>query len=221
MGWYYEPSANSNDSNDMVGHAADDSAQRKQQELSMIRAFLKSGQTAKPGSQIYSLMKRHGVAEGKLGNVISWPEVVNKITSAMKATGWKGQRQSDDAFMFSTKGQLDDEWYIAIIDNVGDGFFTYALGTVEEGDPYIDDAFKGKLPNTEASVSELLNIIRDGYGLNEATYKGREVNLGVPVKHGEHFFVYQKDPITLRVKKIILKDPTKKIKQIKHRRRRH
>ena len=112
-------------------------------------------------------------------------------------------------------------WYIAIIDNAGDGFFTYALGTVEEGDPHIDDAFKGRLPNTEASVSELLNIIRDGYGLNEATYKGREVNLGVPVKHGEHFFVYQKDPITLRVKKIILKDPTKKIKQIKHRRRRH
>ena len=162
-----------------------------------------------------------GVAESTLGHVISWPEVVNKINSAMKATGWKGQRQSDDAFMFSTKGQLDDEFYMAIIENAGDGFFTYALGTVEEGDPYIDDAYKGKLPNTEASVSELLNIIRDGYGLNEATYKGREVNLGVPVKHVEHFFVYQKDPITLRVKKIILKDPTKKIKQIKHRRRRH
>lgn len=174
--------------------------------------------------RLYELLTefaKKGVAESTLGHVISWPEVVNKINSAMKATGWKGQRQSDDAFMFSTKGQLDDEFYMAIIENAGDGFFTYALGTVEEGDPYIDDAYKGKLPNTEASVSELLNIIRDGYGLNEATYKGREVNLGVPVKHGEHFFVYQKDPITLRVKKIILKDPTKKIKQIKHRRRRH
>ena len=90
----------------------------------------------------------------------------------MKATGWKGKRQSDDAFMFSTKGQLDDEFYIVIIENAGEGFFTYALGTVEDGDPYIDDAYKGKLPNTEASVSELINDIRDGFGLNEGKQKG-------------------------------------------------
>jgi hypothetical protein len=113
-----------------------------------------------------------GLSESTLGTVISWPEVVNKINSAMKATGWKGQRQSDDAFMFSTKGQLDDEFYIVIIENAGEGFFTYALGTVEDGDPYIDDAYKGKLPNTEASVSELINDIRDGFGLNEGKQKG-------------------------------------------------
>ena len=84
----------------------------------------------------------------------------------MKATGWKGKRMGDDAFMFSTKGQeTDDQWYIAIIDNAGQGHFTYALGTMEDGDPYIDDEFKGTLPNTEASVSELMNTIRDGYGL--------------------------------------------------------
>jgi hypothetical protein len=107
------------------------------------------------------------IDEAQLGTVLQWPEVVNKINSAMKATGWKGQRQSDDAFMFSTKGQLDDEFYMVIIENAGEGFFTYALGTVEEGDPYIDDAYKGRLPNTEASVSELINDIRDGFGLNE------------------------------------------------------
>ena len=107
-----------------------------------------------------------GVAEASLGNVLPWPEVVNKVSSAMKATGWKGQRQSDDAFMFSTKGQLDDEFYMVIIENAGEDFFTYALGTVEEGDPYIDDAYKGRLPNTEASVSELMNEIRDGFGLD-------------------------------------------------------
>ena len=102
----------------------------------------------------------------KLGNVLQWPEVVNKVNSAMKATGWKGKRMSDDAFMFTTRGaEVEDQWYIAIIDNAGDGFFTYALGTVEEGDPHIDDAFKGKLPNTEASVSELMDEIRDGFGL--------------------------------------------------------
>jgi hypothetical protein len=108
-----------------------------------------------------------GVAEGSLGNVLPWPEVVNKVNSAMKATGWKGKRMSDDAFMFTTRGaEVEDQWYIAIIDNAGKGFFTYALGTVEEGDPHIDDAFKGRLPNTEASISELMNEIRDGFGLD-------------------------------------------------------
>ena len=111
--------------------------------------------------------KIQDVAENKLGNVLPWPEVVNKVNSAMKATGWKGKRMSDDAFMFTTRGaEVEDQWYIAIIDNAGNGFFTYALGTVEEGDPHIDDAFKGKLPNTEASVSELMDEIRDGFGLD-------------------------------------------------------
>lgn len=111
-------------------------------------------------------ISKQGVAEVSLGNVLPWPEVVNKVNSAMKATGWKGKRMNDDAFMFTTRGaEVEDQWYIAIIDNAGDGFFTYALGTVEEGDPHIDDAFKGRLPNTEASVSELMNEIRDGFGL--------------------------------------------------------
>jgi hypothetical protein len=115
-------------------------------------------------------LQKHGqksVAENKLGNVLPWPAVANKVSSAMKAMGWKGQRQSDDAFMFSTKGQLDDEFYIVVIESEGNNFFSYALGTVEDGDPYIDDAFKGRLPNTEASISELMNEIRSGYGLDE------------------------------------------------------
>ena len=116
--------------------------------------------------QELSKRKIQGVAENKLGNVLPWPEVVNKVSSAMKATGWKGKRMSDDAFMFTTRGaEVEDQWYIAIIDNAGEGFFRYALGTVEEGDPHIDDAYRGKLPNTEASVSELINEIREGFGL--------------------------------------------------------
>lgn len=64
MGWYYEPeSTGSAGTNATPAPAADTSAQRKQQELGMIDAFLKSGQTPKPGTQIYSLMKRHGMAE--------------------------------------------------------------------------------------------------------------------------------------------------------------
>lgn len=63
MGWYYEPMEDS-DAGASVKPAVDDSQQRKQQELSMINAFLKSGQTPKPGSQIYGLMKKHGMVEG-------------------------------------------------------------------------------------------------------------------------------------------------------------
>jgi len=129
-------------------------------------------------SELAAKRKQGGVAsrgidknigeQNSLGNVLQWPEVVNKVNSAMKATGWKGSRKSDDAYMFSTKGQeTDDQFYFVIIDNAGEGFFTYALGTVEDGDPHIDDEFKGQLPNTEASVSELINTIRDGFGLNE------------------------------------------------------
>lgn len=107
-----------------------------------------------------------GVAEGSLGQAMPWPEIVNKINSAMKAMGWKGRQQDDNSFMFSTKGQeVDDQWYIAIIENTGNNFFTYALGTVEEDSPYIGE--QNSLPMTAASVSELMNSIREGFGLNE------------------------------------------------------
>jgi hypothetical protein len=69
MGWYYEPNTDSNDSTTSSTPAVDTSAQRKQQELSMIDAFLKSGQQAKPGSQIHSMMKRHGLLEGSLEEI--------------------------------------------------------------------------------------------------------------------------------------------------------
>ena len=107
------------------------------------------------------------ITEIKLGNTLSWPEFVNKISSMMKATGWKSRKMGDSTFMFITAGTHEDEWFIIVIDNVGDGFFSYGLGTVEEGQPYIDDNFRGELPTTEASLSELMDMIRDGYNLNE------------------------------------------------------
>jgi hypothetical protein len=163
-----------------------------------------------------------GLEEASLVNALTWPQVVNKVNSAMKATGWKVQRMGEDAFMYTTKGsESDDQWYMAVIDNVGNDHFSYALGTVEEGDPHIDDAFRGTLPNTEASVSELINEIREGFGLGdrvqEATYHGREVTLGVPVKQGQHYFVYQRDPISQKVKKVIHKEPVKKVRQVRQR----
>jgi hypothetical protein len=45
--------------------------------------------------------------------------------------------------------------------------FTYALGTVEEGDPHIGE--QESLPMTEASVSELMIAVREGFGLGEAS----------------------------------------------------
>jgi len=110
------------------------------------------------------------IKEAKLGNVLPWPEVVNKVNSTMKAMGWKGQRKDDGSFMFSTKGQLDDEFYIVIIDNEGNSMFTYALGTVEEGDPHIGE--ENTLPTTEASISELMDAIREGFGLSEQMTEG-------------------------------------------------
>ena len=105
-----------------------------------------------------------GVAEASLGNVLPWPEVANKIGSAMKAMGWKAQRKGDDAFMFSTKGAEDEsQYYMVMIDNEGDGMFTYALGTWEGDRPDIGE--QDTLPTTAASVSEVLMAIRDGYGL--------------------------------------------------------
>ena len=85
----------------------------------------------------------------------------------MKAMGWKGGRKGDDAYMYSTKGQeTDDQFYIVIIENEGSGFFHYALGTVEEGDPHIGE--ENSLPSTEASVSEFMNAVREGFGLGES-----------------------------------------------------
>ena len=69
--------------------------------------------------------------------------------------------------MFSTKGPQEDIFYIVLIENNGNDTFNYALGTVEEGDPYLDDAYKGVMPMTMASVSELMDSIREGYGLDE------------------------------------------------------
>jgi hypothetical protein len=90
--------------------------------------------------------------------------VANKIGSAMKAMGWKAQRKGDDAFMFSTKGAEDEsQYYMVMIDNEGDGMFTYALGTWEGDRPDIGE--QDTLPTTAASVSEVLMAIRDGYGL--------------------------------------------------------
>jgi len=61
-GWYYEPQSGGSDDT-TAAPASDNADERKQQELGMIRQFLKSGNRPSPGSQIYNLMKRHGIEE--------------------------------------------------------------------------------------------------------------------------------------------------------------
>ena len=63
MGWYYEPESAGKSNSASSTSSVDNSEERKKQELNMIHAFLKSGQQPKPGSQIYQLMKRNGLAE--------------------------------------------------------------------------------------------------------------------------------------------------------------
>lgn len=132
-----------------------------------IEVLLTTGKTVTVAFQDAHVMDTLDEADGvSLGKVLSWPEVANKINSAMKAMGWKGQRKGDDSFMFSTKGAEDEsQYYMVMIDNEGNGMFTYALGTFEGGRPDIGE--QDTLPTTEASVSEVLMAIRDGYGLTE------------------------------------------------------
>jgi hypothetical protein len=61
-GWYYEPESDGSD-NTTAAPAVDNADERKQQELSMIRQFLKSGNRPNPDSQIGQLMKKHGIEE--------------------------------------------------------------------------------------------------------------------------------------------------------------
>ena len=80
MGWYYEPESDSSD-NTTAAPAVDNADERKQQELSMISQFLKSGNRPNPDSQIGRLMKKHGLAEG---SVTKKPQPYNEPNRAKK-----------------------------------------------------------------------------------------------------------------------------------------
>ena len=87
MGWYYEPQSGSNDSTNAPS-SANNTDDRKKQELGMISAFLKSGQTPNPGSQIYQLMKRHGMAEGQQEKEADYgPDYQDMVARVKKLAG--------------------------------------------------------------------------------------------------------------------------------------
>jgi hypothetical protein len=137
-----------------------------QTEIPRINQLIKDLDAAVKRAEAQSVSEDDDERDAVIRNNLQWPEIVNKVNSAMKATGWKGRRKDDNSYMFSTKGMLDDEWYIVIIENRGNNIFTYALGTVEEGDPHIGE--QESLPMTEASVSELMIAVREGFGLGDS-----------------------------------------------------
>jgi hypothetical protein len=93
MGWYYEPESSGSD-NAGATPAADRSDERKQQELSMIRAFLKSGNRPNPDSQIGRLMKKHGMTED-----------LNEFAP------YSSDDDGDDGFSDDTLRQLAAQWW--------------------------------------------------------------------------------------------------------------
>jgi hypothetical protein len=108
------------------------------------------------------------ISEGLLGNMLSWPQLVDKINNNMKAMGWRNLRQDENVFNYTMPGRNEDEWYTVLIENEGNGWFGYALGTVEDGDPFIGE--QDQLPMSDASVSELLSAVREGFNLSETTH---------------------------------------------------
>jgi len=92
-GWYYEPESGGSDDT-TAGPAVDNADERRQQELGMIRQFLKSGNRPNPDSQIGRLMKKYGMLDD-----------LNEF--AMGGNDDDG----NDGFSDDTLKQLAAQWY--------------------------------------------------------------------------------------------------------------
>ena len=117
MGWYYEPESNSSSNNTTAAPAADNADERKQQELSMIRQFLKSGNRPNPDSQIGRLMKKHGMAEDLsrrgflrgLGAVAAGAVGVGAAGSAQARSTDASRKEDDEALALLAKGMTPEQ----------------------------------------------------------------------------------------------------------------
>ncbi len=186
IGWYYEPESDNHSDSTNASPVVNRDEERKQQELGMIDAFLKSGKKPNPGSPIYHLMKRHGFVD----NVGESRESISKSLL----------REFPIAECAGYIAQTPEE--------AKDPRFSMSM-TVDVGIHTMQEQLAAFFPTTAP---------KDGQSqVQEATYHGREVTLGIPVKQGQHYFVYQRDPITQKVKKVIHKEPVKKVKQVRQR----
>jgi len=115
MGWYYEPNDISDDDSDTgATPAVDTSAQRKQQELGMIDAFLKSGKKPNPGSPIHALMKKHGLAEGSLEEIDRRGFLKGLGAAVAGAAGVSNAKASEKKFSDFITDPADKEKYIEL-----------------------------------------------------------------------------------------------------------
>jgi len=116
MGWYYEPQSGGSDDTS-AKPTADRSDERKQQELGMIRQFLKSSNRPSPGSQIYNLMKRHGIEEDLsrrgflrgLGAVAAGAVGVGAAGSAQARSTDASRKEDEVALALLAKGMTPEQ----------------------------------------------------------------------------------------------------------------
>ncbi len=91
-------------SKDINEFSFDDDDERKKHELGMINAFLKSGKNPAPGSPIYALMKKYGLAEG-MRDPEDWDEgntePPNNFAIYINGKKWK---------VFKGRGQFADDY---------------------------------------------------------------------------------------------------------------
>ena len=171
MGWYYEPQSDgSNDTS--AASAVDRSDERKQQELSMIRAFLKSGNRPNPDSQIGRLMKKHGMTEGA-GQQLSVQqlaaisdEALDKAYGYGRSTpgntfGWQANLKSAQyAKQMIDKGVTDIE---AISDAIHKGWNVTAQAFVQNPEQFDDTAKLQAAGKLEAKLQQRAQLMKQNY----------------------------------------------------------
>ena len=172
MGWYYEPQTNNRGDDTNAAPAADDSAQRKQQELSMINAFLKSGNRPNPDSQIGRLMKKHGMTEGteqqlsvqQLAAISD--EALDKAYGYGRSTpgntfGWQANLKSAQfAKQMIDKGVTDIE---AISDAIHKGWNVTAQAFVQNPEQFDDTAKLQAAGKLEAKLQQRAQLMKQNY----------------------------------------------------------
>ena len=172
MGWYYEPESSGRSDDTAAAPAADDSAERKQQELSMINAFLKSGNRPNPDSQIGRLMKKHGMTEGaeqqlsvqQLAAISD--EALDKAYGYGRSTpgntfGWQANLKSAQyAKQMIDKGVTDIE---AISDAIHKGWNVTAQAFVQNPEQFDDTAKLQAAGKLEAKLQQRAQLMKQNY----------------------------------------------------------
>ena len=172
MGWYYEPQSDGSSDNSTAAPAVDNADERKQQELSMIRAFLKSGNRPNPDSQIGRLMKKHGMTEGteqqlsvqQLAAISD--EALDKAYGYGRSTpgntfGWQANLKSAQfAKQMIDKGVTDIE---AISDAIHKGWNVTAQAFVQNPEQFDDTAKLQAAGKLEAKLQQRAQLMKQNY----------------------------------------------------------